>query len=139
MELDPLTGEQTGDFTACTDNCATCIYSSDFCLSCVTGYTLTGSRCHRSIFLSATVLLGPGTTNNSIFTDSDSAQMQLYKIIRSLNRLGAGIFATLPTAFTNGNTDWRKVLKFTSFKTGSVQAGLDVNSEGYTDSSTAST
>ena len=105
----------------------------------MTGYTLTGSRCHRSIFLSATVLLGPGTTNNSIFTDSDSAQMQLYKTIRSLNRLGAGIFATLPTTFKNGNTDWRKVIKFTSFKTGSVQAGLDVNSEGYTDSSTAST
>ena len=72
----------------CASPCATCIYTSISCFSCIAGYTLNGATCLPPNIISATVTFTP--TNNDLTVFSTN----YYKIFTGLaNALSVGVNA----------------------------------------------
>lgn len=127
-----FSGESTGNVTPCLSPCTTCAFHEDFCLSCATGFSLYGLSCRQNRYLIVIIILGPGSSNSSIFSASDSNDMQLFLGIRSINRLGNSINDILPAGFKDSR-GWRRRLRFSKFATGSIQSNFSVEAGSYTD------
>lgn len=130
-------GSYTGTVLQCESPCATCIDYTDFCLSCVSGYSLRGSVCKKNTNLVFVLILGPSKSGNSIFSDSDSPDQQVFFGIRAFNRLGGAIDFILPNLFKDGR-HWRKRMRFRRINKGSLSVGMDLDAGGYSSGSDAS-
>ena len=91
-------GSYSGVVGQCYSLCATCVDTSTFCLSCVSGYTLQGSACIQNLYLALTLVLGPGVSN-SIFQSAATANQQLSDSIQAVNRICNHLVAILPATF----------------------------------------
>ena len=85
--LNRLDKSNTGNVLSCSSPCLTCAYNFDYCLTCIYGYSISGSACISSYFLLVQVILSAGSSNTSIFSSYDSNDSQLSKSVKSVNRL----------------------------------------------------
>ena len=132
------TGAASGSIAQCLSPCATCKDYSDFCESCITGYSLSGSVCTQTNYLLMTIIFGPGTGINPIFIVSDPPQTQLSNGIKSFNRIGGMLNAIAPAGFkSDGFTGWRKRFIFKAMAIGSIVTTVQANGGTYTTSSGA--
>jgi hypothetical protein len=52
-------GSSSGRVLACISPCLTCVYSADYCLACIAGYSISGSICFSTAMLLVQMNLGP--------------------------------------------------------------------------------
>lgn len=118
-------GDYSGETAQCLTPCATCTDYQDFCLSCLTGYSLYGSTCRRNLYLTMIIVLGQARSGISIFSDSESADLQLFYGILAFNRLGGAIDSICPSRFKDGR-HWRRRMRFRKIKYGSISTELNL-------------
>jgi hypothetical protein len=114
----------SGKVYSCESPCLTCQYNSDYCLTCISDYTISGSGCFSNTVIIIRLVLGPGTTNTSIFSSSDSDYNQLDKAFASVNRITRSICNKLPNDFKGNDPFCEKNLRITYMSTGSVVMGV---------------
>jgi hypothetical protein len=113
-----IDGSNSGVVSACQSPCLNCGYNANYCLTCINGYNISGSACISNAIFTVKIILGPGTSNDSIYTASDSDDIKLAKTIRSTNRISNSICASLPAILKVDDVDCLKIFRFLSFEQG---------------------
>lgn len=128
----------TGVVAQCYSTCATCVDQSEFCLSCIAGYTLVGTTCRQNFYLVISLILGPGATN-SIFGSGDATNLQASKTIRNIGRFGQHFFGIIPSSFKRAASSepWDNTCQLNSMKAGSVAVNMNVGAGTNTNSVSA--
>lgn len=82
-----------------------------------------------------TLVLSYGRTASIILSTQSQAE-QLFSVLRSLNRLGAAIDATMPISFNDGR-NWMERLRFIGISIGSVVPTLSMDTGNFVGSNSA--
>jgi hypothetical protein len=98
-----IDGSNSGAVLVCQSPCLSCQYNAKYCLTCINGYSVSGSTCIPNALLTAQITVGPSNSNMSIFTANDSSSIQLAKSIRDTNRIFSSICAGLPASLKVGD------------------------------------
>jgi len=127
-----IDGSNSGVVSTCQSPCLTCEYNPNYCLTCINGYNISGSACISNALLIVQITLGPGNSNTSIFTNSDSDSIKLAKSIRNTNRISDSICASLPDNLKVGDPHCRNTSRLTSFTQGvnSTVITIQINGTG---------
>lgn len=88
------------------------------------------------MYLFLIIILGQARSGFSIFSDTDSAESQLYLGIRHFNWLGDSLALILPSKFNDGR-HWRRRMRFKALKKGSIVTNLSIEAGSYTDANQA--
>ena len=127
----------TGELAACDSTCATCVDQNDFCLSCASGYRLDGSECESTSRLTIVIYFGGSSNSNSIFSNSEGGNNQLFGCLKGINRIGFAIFSILSSRFRRGRSNYRRTIRFRKFFRGSVGINMNVDAAGFSSGPTA--
>ena len=115
-----LDGSNSGKVLACNSPCLTCEYHSDYCLMCINGYNISGSTCLSNSIFTIQIVLGPGSSNTKIFSNSDSNDVQLSEAIKSINRLLNSFCQILESSLTVSDSSCKNAFRLTSLAIGSI-------------------
>lgn len=131
-----IDNSNSGAVFACQSPCLACYYSANYCLSCISGYSISGSRCIADSKVIIKVNIGAADSNTSIFSDSDSDSIKLAKTIRNTNRIFNSICANIPDFMKVSNPNCINILTLISFVQGinSTIINAQINTTGLTNS-----
>jgi len=114
------------------------VNQAQFCLSCITGYSLVGTICRQNFYLAITLTLGPGATN-SIFSSSSTANQQAFDTIKNLHRFGEHFYkSVIPSSFIRVLSEpWENTCQMNRVAAGSVAVNMNVGAGSNTNSDSA--
>ena len=96
-------GVSLGIIKICNSPCATCKFDPNNCLSCQSGWTLFGTKCHLNNNVQMRLVLS-GSPNNPIAIDSNVTADNLAAGLSQINRILQALCANLPAANFPGVT-----------------------------------
>jgi hypothetical protein len=129
-----IDGSNSGVVRACQSPCLNCGYNANYCLTCINGYNISGISCISNAIFTVQIILGPGTSIDSIYTASDSDDIKLAKAIRGTNRIFNSICASLPASLKISDPYCLSIFRFLSFiqEINSIMITLQISGNGVT-------
>jgi hypothetical protein len=134
-----LTTTSDGSFSGQTRNCSfpclTCDLSPNFCLSCVTGYSITGTMCFNNNIAQVTIIFNMP----SIFGSTDSFDVAYGKVLNNIGYFRTTICANLPKEIRQLDLTCSSNFYFTRFTQGSIAMDFVIDISGFNSAGDAAT